>query len=55
MPALELTAVCVDIAEYIEVAVASVVMALAIAVDVATMPAVVPVPFFAMAICMNIS
>jgi len=52
MPGLELTAVCVDAAEYTEVAVASVVMLLTyIAVDVATIPAVVPVPFCAMAIC----
>lgn len=64
MPGLELTAVCVATAEDITdvtapagmvVNVLAITELVAAAADVATRPAVVPVPFCAIAICLNIS
>lgn len=56
---LELTALCdavaVDFTEVADAIATVVIVVPAMAADVATMPAVVPVPFWAIAICLNIS
>jgi hypothetical protein len=58
-PELELTALCdgatADIIEVADAAATVAIVVAAIGAFVATMPAVVPVPFCAMAICLNIS